>query len=83
MINKNKKRIHDYYNRKKRFAREIEHGRRLLLAIVAAVGLILFWRGIWDFSREYINPWQSIAIGLGILIVSGMATRMLLAKFEF
>lgn len=78
-----KKKLHDYYNRKKRFANEIEHAHKILIALIAAVGLILFWRGIWDLSRQYINPWQAIAIGLGILIFSGMATKMLLPRFSF
>lgn len=78
-----KKKLHDYYNRKKRFRSEIEHAHKILIALIAAVGLILLWRGIWDASKPYLDPWQSIAIGLGILIFSGMATKLLLTKFSF
>jgi len=58
------------------FEKEALHVQKLLMALVVAVGLILFWRGIWESSVSYITPGQSMAIGLGILVVSGVATRI-------
>ena len=58
------------------FEKEALHVQKLLVALIVAVGLILFWRGIWESSVNYITPGQSMAIGLGILVVSGVATRI-------
>ena len=63
-------------NLESRFQKELTHIRRLAVALFIAVGLILFWRGIWEGSVGYLTPTQAIAIGLGILIVSGVATRI-------
>ena len=61
-----------------RFGRNAEHAHKMAMALIVAVGLILFWRGIWEGSQAYLTPTQSMSIGLGVLIVSGVATRIFL-----
>ena len=76
-VGRKKVRVKPHLSKKRsRFEKEITHVRKLVFALIIAVGLILFWRGIWEGSVDYLTPGQSMAIGLGILIVSGVATRI-------
>ena len=54
---------------------------KMFRAIVAGVGIILFWRGIWhlaDVTPIISNPLVSITLGLILLVVSGLLMKELL-----
>ncbi len=47
--------------------------KQAFYVILGALGIILFWRGIWtvaDYSPIIENPVVSIALGLILLVVS-------------
>ncbi|MBN1896938.1 MAG: hypothetical protein JW789_04425 [Candidatus Aenigmarchaeota archaeon] len=55
-----------------------------IFTIVIAFAVISFWRGVWGLMDEYMLPvntemsyWVSVVIGLGILIMTGYATKEL------
>ena len=41
---------------------------RTILLLLTGVGLILFWRGIWQISEEIFSKHISLILGLVILI---------------
>ncbi|TAL19140.1 hypothetical protein EPN90_04165 [Patescibacteria group bacterium] len=53
---------------------------RILYAVIATVGLVLFWRGIWLFIDDlpfFSNPLISILFGLAILLITGVYVTMI------
>lgn len=55
-----------------------EQDRHFLWSLFGAVGLILFWRGVWELPAELpFNdlPWISLFIGLCILTLTGLVFR--------
>jgi len=55
-----------------------ESDKHFLIALVAATGIILFWKGIWEGvgSLPFLEqPWMSLAVGLAILVFSGVFFR--------
>jgi hypothetical protein len=47
---------------------EITETRKYVFTIVLSViGLILFWRGLWDLSEKVFSPEVSLAIGAAML----------------
>lgn len=45
----------------------------ILYAFIGGVGVILFWRGVWDFATEMnVGSIASIAIGTVILLTTGV-----------
>lgn len=44
---------------------------RTLILLLTGVGLILFWRGIWQMSEELFS--DQISLILGLLILIGIA----------
>jgi hypothetical protein len=46
----------------------IEKRRHIISILVTSVGLILFWRGIWDLSEKYFSPEVSLIVGLSMLV---------------
>ena len=45
--------------------------RPLVYALVAGVGVVLFWRGVWDLAGLIIGPWVSLAISVVIMLMTG------------
>ena len=43
----------------------------LLYALIGGVGVVLFWRGIWDLSALYINPVVALIISVVIMLLTG------------
>jgi Fuseless len=61
--------------RHKQTLREVWRDR--IKAFLIGAGIVLFWRGIWNLADHYLFPnhpdisaFASLAIGLGILILS-------------
>ena len=42
--------------------------KRTFLLLLTGIGLVLFWRGIWDVSARFIPDYISLIIGLAVLI---------------
>jgi len=42
--------------------------KRTFFLLLTGIGLVLFWRGIWDVSARFIPDWSSLIIGLAVLI---------------
>ena len=56
-----------------RKARETKHN--VVFIVIGAVGLILFWRGIWDISAKYFSEEVSLGVGFSILVVLAIVER--------
>lgn len=56
--------------------------RRHTLALLATgVGLVLFWRGIWEISAQFFSEYVSIVLGLVILVLVAVWERRQVFKF--
>ena len=55
--------------------------RHLLGLLITGIGVILFWRGIWEISAKYFSEEISLVLGLGILIGVALAERRQIFKF--
>ncbi|MBA4454652.1 MAG: hypothetical protein H2B05_06895 [Nitrosopumilaceae archaeon] len=55
--------------------------KRTLLLLLTGVGIVLFWRGIWEVSAEYFSEYVSLFVGLMILI--GVAIYQKRQIFQF
>ncbi|NMJ86498.1 MAG: hypothetical protein EX285_01415 [Thaumarchaeota archaeon] len=53
----------------------IETKRNVVFVVMGAIGLILFWRGIWDISAKYFSEEVSLGIGFSILVVLAIVER--------
>ncbi len=42
--------------------------KRTFFLLLTGIGLVLFWRGIWEVSERFIPDWGSLIIGLAVLI---------------
>jgi len=60
---------------------QIEKRRHIISILVTSVGLILFWRGIWDMSEKYFSPEVSLIVGLSMLVSAGIIERRQLFRF--
>jgi uncharacterized membrane protein YczE len=66
----------DLYNLRENFLT-----KRTLLLLLTGVGLVLFWRGIWEVSAEYFSEYVSLIVGLIILV--GVAIYQKRQIFQF
>ncbi len=53
-----------------------------MLAFTAGIGFILLWSGISRWSGEFMSYGEAMAVGLGLLIVSGFITRIFIKNFS-
>lgn len=58
-----------------------ENRRHTLALLATGVGLVLFWRGIWEISAQFFSEYVSIALGLSILILVAVWERRQVFKF--
>lgn len=42
--------------------------RRTILLLLTGVGVVLFWRGIWEVSAKFFSEYVSLIVGLIILL---------------
>ncbi|MEK0338937.1 MAG: hypothetical protein QQN46_01755 [Nitrosopumilus sp.] len=42
--------------------------KRTFLLLLTGIGLVLFWRGIWEVSAQFMSEEMSLIVGLIILI---------------
>ena len=45
--------------------------RPLLYALIAGIGIVLFWRGVWDLAGLYIGPVTSLIVSLVVMMLTG------------
>lgn len=45
--------------------------RPLVYALIAGVGVVLFWRGVWDLAGLIIGPGVSLLISVVIMLTTG------------
>ncbi|MBA4452719.1 MAG: hypothetical protein ACE5RQ_05715 [Nitrosopumilus sp.] len=55
--------------------------KRTFLLLLTGVGIVLFWRGIWEVSAEYFSEYVSLIVGLIILV--GVAIYQKRQIFQF
>jgi hypothetical protein len=59
----------------------VEKRRHIVSILVTSVGLILFWRGIWDLSAKFFSPEVSLIVGLSMLVSAAIIERKQLFRF--
>ncbi len=42
-----------------------------LYALIGGIGVVLFWRGIWDLSGILIGPWTALILSIIIMLLTG------------
>lgn len=55
--------------------------KRTILLLLTGVGLVLFWRGIWETSAKFISEEASLILGLAILVLVAIYERRQIFKF--
>jgi hypothetical protein len=73
---------------------EWRYRSKFVFSILVAIGVIIFWKGIWGLADIIFDEWlfggkhyfwsnfTAAAVGLGILIVLGVALKRLTATGE-
>jgi hypothetical protein len=56
-------------------------GKRTFLLLVTGIGLVLFWRGIWETSSKLFSEEISLVLGLIILISVALYERRQIFQF--
>ncbi|MFH1376622.1 MAG: hypothetical protein ABIH25_03210 [Candidatus Woesearchaeota archaeon] len=56
--------------------------KTIFMAIIVGLGIVLFWRGVWQLLNVYLFPqnyelsnWISLIVGLIILIATGRLVK--------
>jgi len=49
--------------------------RHVFSIIMGGIGIILFWRGIWEFSAKFLSTETVLVIGLSMLIATAIVER--------
>ena len=55
--------------------------KRTILLLLTGIGLVLFWRGIWEVSAKFFSEYLSLIIGLIILISVSFYERRQIFQF--
>ncbi|MFB5620117.1 MAG: hypothetical protein ACE5RC_03155 [Nitrosopumilus sp.] len=55
--------------------------KKTVLLLLTGVGLVLFWRGIWEVSARYFSEYVSLVVGLIILIGVAIIQRRQIFQF--
>jgi hypothetical protein len=55
--------------------------KRTVLLLLTGIGLVLFWRGIWEVSAKYFSEYVSLIIGLIILVSVAIYERRQIFQF--
>jgi hypothetical protein len=56
-------------------------GKRTFLLLVTGIGLVLFWRGIWETSSKLFSEEISLVLGLIILVSVALYERRQIFQF--
>jgi len=55
--------------------------KKTITLLITGIGIVLFWRGIWETSEELFESEISLILGLGILILIAVVQRRQFFKF--
>ncbi|MGV7226744.1 MAG: hypothetical protein ACQ9CV_07485 [Nitrosopumilus sp.] len=55
--------------------------KRTMLLLLTGIGLVLFWRGIWEVSAKYFSEYVSLIVGLVILVGVAIYERRQIFQF--
>ena len=55
--------------------------KRTFLLLLTGIGLVLFWRGIWEMSAKFFSEDISLIVGLIILILVAIYERRQIFQF--
>ena len=55
--------------------------KRVFLGFIGITGIVLIWSGISRFASTNLSLSQSIAMGIGLLFVSGLLTKRFVRMF--
>lgn len=55
--------------------------KKTVLLLLTGIGLVLFWRGIWEVSAKYFSEDVSLIVGLAILISVAIYERRQIFQF--
>jgi uncharacterized membrane protein SirB2 len=55
--------------------------RQTILLLITGIGLVLFWRGIWETSARLFSEEMSLVLGLIILIAVAVCERRQIFQF--
>jgi len=55
--------------------------KKTILLLLTGVGVVLFWRGIWEVSAEYFSEYVSLIVGLIILICVAIYQKRQIFQF--
>ncbi|MDH3490263.1 MAG: hypothetical protein OEL56_07420 [Nitrosopumilus sp.] len=61
--------------------KEIIFTKRTILLLMTGIGLVLFWRGIWEVSAKLFSDEISLVVGLIILISVAVYERRQIFQF--
>jgi hypothetical protein len=56
-------------------------GKRTILLLITGIGLVLFWRGIWETSTKLFSEEISLVLGLIILVSVAVYERRQIFQF--
>ncbi|HUT05567.1 MAG TPA: hypothetical protein VMW74_02615 [Nitrosopumilaceae archaeon] len=56
-------------------------GKRSILLLITGIGLVLFWRGIWETSAKLFSEEISLVLGLIILVFVAVYERRQIFQF--
>jgi len=56
-------------------------GKRSILLLITGIGLVLFWRGIWETSAKLFSEEISLVLGLIILVLVAVYERRQIFQF--
>lgn len=75
-----------YRRHKRAHAKQIRDQKkivgRVFLGFVGITGIVLIWSGISRFASDALTLGESIAIGIGLLFVSGLLTKRFVRMFS-
>ena len=76
----------NYRRRKRERAKQIREQKRIIgrvfMGFVGITGIVLIWSGISRFASNSLTLGESIAVGVGLLFVSGLLTKRFVRMFS-
>lgn len=52
----------------------------IIFSLLGGIGVVLFWHGIWGIADIYVNPFQSVILGVIVLWITGLLILQLIGS---